>query len=288
MNVKPIKQQVFTPVRPPAVVVYRKRAQTKTERVYQATVKAGSFLNQRPSNFVVSRAAGLAKIITPLAFVVIFGPVGLMGTILLFPVIRQVASRITTVTGNVFTNMVMTPFRRLSPGYREEQLSDTDNKSFTVSVLGSMAGEAVWAVFLNVICPFPVLGFAKNAVKVVVVSPVKQCGRAAFQYGHNQIFGVETCSPSDYLSIQKPFGELLGTCGEQASVDCVNSSYDCDGIAEFAVRYAGAEVGMQVGKGVWNLGKTFVSALRYEGLDQEMFELIYADDLVKIHANGDG
>jgi len=250
----------------------------------------------------------MAKVFTPIAVIWVCGPVGIVGSILLFPLIKEVVSRVTTVAGNTFSHLILAPigylhdrttrriFHSIIPAAcpkpatvqeRRSQIQEqsiiSEKKPFSVSVLGSIAGESAWAVFTSVVCPVPISGLGKNVVKVVVVSPFKQCGKAVSQYGCNRIFGSYREKPTDYLEPKEVFNEVAGFIGE----DAMNSA-EYDGVTGFLLGLAGYKVGSYVGRKLWNFGADVVSKLQYQPCEQEMFELLLEDEILMVHSNGEG
>jgi len=258
--------EAFTPPCPPAVVHIK--AQTKTAGVFQKILKStpAKFLNQKPSNFFVKKAAGSA---TFLSVVFIGGvyvtPYGLMGAILLSPVLKQVAYRTTAIAGNVFSHVIMTAveivlcnskeiksksvFQRFKS--RMKVSLDSEIHPFSVHVLGAVAGEAAWAVFINTLCPIEMGGVTKEAVKTLVAFPFKQVSKAASQYGYNRIFGTISKKPSDCFSMKDVFEDVTGDCAAVAASDYGSAWSGCSKVGKFFLYMGGKDLGTRAGLATW-------------------------------------
>jgi len=184
------------------------------------------------------------------------------------------AYRVVTIAGNTFSHIILGKLTKSPFSGRMKASIESELSPFSVYVLGAMAGEAVWAIFVSTICPFNVTGIVKEAVKVVVTAPSKQMGRAASQYGYNRLFGGNTKTPKDYFSLKDAIKDLTGSCAATTTVNRVCSSFKCGGATKFFAYMVGFDLGYRFGNATYKFGRLVIFGVEHSEEYQKLIDEI--------------
>ena len=263
--IDPLSGKSLTEVLCPVNGAEKKPTSEKANRVFHAIRKTGgfvatatlgtaSFLNQKPVNSFVGTAALCGVITTVMLTVGFMTPLGFVGTILLLPVIKAVASRTTTIAGNILWNLSASARNRDSFFHRMKDATAVHNDPFTVSVASAMASEAVWEVFSSVVLPAPVAGVTKTVVKGAVTIAPKQLAKASTLFGYNRIFGTKEKSASECLSLKAGILGIIEGLGGDFAVEGGCYLVGCHLFGKAALRTGGIKAGGYIGSLAWDKG----------------------------------
>jgi len=215
--------------------------------------KLAKFFNQKPEKaFFVRRFVGSAIFLTAVSGAVSLGPYGILASVVLIPVLKEVAKRVATIGANCAYHGTLVAKHRIVGNQNERSFADrihvlmeteTETSPLVVSCFGAVVGEAVWACFVAYPTPIVVSGVAKDALKGLVAAPCKQLGKAAAQYGFNTIFGVSAVDPRQIISVEDAFIDMACDCGATAATDLTCRRVACSFFAKFALFSLGLELG---------------------------------------------